>query len=429
MKSNVLYIIHTWIDYQNTNRTSIGGTTLHACDIINNTKKDHNYFILSVSNGGFILTSYIDGETKVYNLGVKCKSFKFDRYNKDYREMLNKIIDLFDIKTVHIHHLLGHYFDIYDVLKQKQDVKKIITVHDYFLACPQINLLYKSDKYCIEQRIKKCNECINQNINIKERINVVQNLLKLCDKVIVPNESIIKELSSFYKDINYEVVEHGIDIKKKKKEERVNKNGKFNVAFVGVLELLKGSLLAKEMIINTKNDKILYHFWGTTGDEFFKKDRDNYIYHGEYNREDIVDILSKNVDLVCLLTKCPETYCYTLSEVIYSGIPVIGIDLGAIGDRLKKYNAGWLVNKDISSSEMIDKISEIMENKDEYNEILNNISKIEFKTTKNMAKETEDNYSKNESKEVNVEKIISENFARRKAIKRAFSKFRFFKKG
>ena len=429
MKSNVLYIIHTWIDYQNKSRTSIGGTTLHALDLINNTKSSYNYFILSISNGTYILTSYIDDKCKVYNLGAKCKSFKFDRYNKKYREMLSKIIDLFSINTVHIHHLLGHYYDIYDVLKEKKELVKIITIHDYFLACPQINLLYKSDKYCEGERIEKCNKCINQNIDIKKRISVVQNLLNICDKVIVPNESLIKELSSFYTDVDYEVIEHGVDIKRKKKEKLRYENGKFDVAFVGVLELLKGSTLAKEMILNTKNDKIMYHFWGTTSDDFFKEDRENYKYHGEYSRENIVDILSKNVDLVCLLTKCPETYCYTLSEVIYSSVPVLGIDLGAIGDRVRKYNAGWLVKNDISCEDIIKKIEEIMDNKEEYEKYKESIEKISLKTTKQMTIDTVKNYSKKESDSFNIEKIINENFVKRRNVKSMLSKMRFFKKG
>ena len=183
------------------------------------------------------------------------------------------------------------------------------------------------------------------------------------------------------------------------------------------------------MILNTKNDKIMYHFWGTTSDDFFKEDRENYKYHGEYSRENIVDILSKNVDLVCLLTKCPETYCYTLSEVIYSSVPVLGIDLGAIGDRVRKYNAGWLVKNDISCEDIIKKIEEIMDNKEEYEKYKESIEKISLKTTKQMTIDTVKNYSKKESDSFDIEKIINENFVKRRNVKSMLSKMRFFKKG
>ena len=38
----------------------------------------------------------------------------------------------------------------------------------------------------------------------------------------------------------------------------------------------------------------------------------------------------------------PETYCHTLTELWASGIPVIGFDFGAVGERIRRSGAGWL---------------------------------------------------------------------------------------
>ena len=392
MKLNILYIMHTWIDLTDVERTSIGGTTLHAYDIINTTKNKYNYFVLSVSNNMYILNTYIDGKSKVYNLGVKCVTYGFDKYNISYKKMLQKIIDVLKIDVIHIHHLLGHTYDILNVLNNNNKIKKIITIHDYFLACPQINLLYKSTRYCEKERLNKCKKCVNKNIDVKVRNNIVQQLLKVCDDVIIPNASLEKELKTFFKDVNYEVIEHGIDIKKYQMKSK-NKNEKFNVAFVGVLEILKGSNLVKQIIKNNTNNKIMYHFWGTTSDDFFKHDRKNYNYHGEYKRQEICKILNGKVDLICLLTICPETYCYTLSEAIYSGIPILGINLGAIGNRIKTHDVGWLVEKDASYEDIIKKIEYIIDNRVEYNNKVENIKKINLKTTKEMVEEIISKYN------------------------------------
>ncbi len=38
----------------------------------------------------------------------------------------------------------------------------------------------------------------------------------------------------------------------------------------------------------------------------------------------------------------PETYSYTLSESLIAEIPVITFDLGAIAERVKAIDAGWI---------------------------------------------------------------------------------------
>ena len=39
----------------------------------------------------------------------------------------------------------------------------------------------------------------------------------------------------------------------------------------------------------------------------------------------------------------PETYSYTLSESLISEIPEISFDLGAIAERVKKAEVGWIL--------------------------------------------------------------------------------------
>jgi len=416
MKKNILYIMHSWIDFENVSRTSIGGTTLHAYDIVSNTLDKYNYFILYISEGKYILTTYIDKNVRVYNLGIKCKGYYFDNYDKEYGQMLKILIQKLYIDIIHIHHLRGHALDIYKIIKET-NVSSIMTIHDYFIICAQINLLYKSDKYCTTTRSVDCKSCIkstnNYELNITERNMVVNNLLKDLDKIIIPNESIKEEIEKTYDTFNPVVIEHGINI------EKINKTKKetqkvFNVAFVGVLELLKGSDYAKKLIEITDDKNIKFHFFGTTSIKQLRISKENYIYHGEYIREELSALLNNNgIDLVCLLTKCPETFCYTLSEVICAGIPILGIDLGAIGNRIKKLVCGWTVDFNSSSKDVFDKIVYIKNNGEEYKNILNNIQNIELSTIDTMIKHTEELYelfdTKHKKYNINYKRILKKN--------------------
>ena len=48
--------------------------------------------------------------------------------------------------------------------------------------------------------------------------------------------------------------------------------------------------------------------------------------------------------LGAVLSIWPETWCHTLTELWSCGVPVIGFDLGAVGERITQTGAGWVLN-------------------------------------------------------------------------------------
>lgn len=59
---------------------------------------------------------------------------------------------------------------------------------------------------------------------------------------------------------------------------------------------------------------------------------------------------------------CPETYSYTLSSAITSGRPIMATNLGAFPERLVGYPWVWLIDWNISSVQLVDKLCEIRTN-------------------------------------------------------------------
>src|SRR5690606_5968844 len=55
-----------------------------------------------------------------------------------------------------------------------------------------------------------------------------------------------------------------------------------------------------------------------------------------------------------VLSVWPETYCHTLTEMWACGVPVLGVDVGAVGDRIRASGAGWLVRADPSARVVLD---------------------------------------------------------------------------
>lgn len=110
------------------------------------------------------------------------------------------------------------------------------------------------------------------------------------------------------------------------------------------------------------------------------------IHHGYYKRSEFCkEIHEIKPHFIGLLSIWPETYCHTLTEGWSCGIPVISLDIGALGERIHKNGGGFFIEND--GKKAYDKIIEISENYEKYKEVINEIPSIKFKTTKEMTEE------------------------------------------
>ena len=135
--------------------------------------------------------------------------------------------------------------------------------------------------------------------------------------------------------------------------------GKLNVAYLGGVTKAKGSGVLKELI-EQKNAPWRLFVYGEVGDPRIRaaKASDHVHFSGVYQKEDIYDLLrAGRIDVALILPVWAETFCYTLSEAWACQIPVIGTDLGAVGERIRQTKAGWLLDP-ASSGEDVGKLLE-----------------------------------------------------------------------
>lgn len=404
-RPNILYIIHDWKDISNHN----GGTSLHALDLIKNMRNKYNFHVFAPEDGIYKLYSYYKNtETEIKFPGVtNFHDLKF--YNSDYKKLLETIIDSFHINLIHIHHTKDHYFDIANVIKEKK-IYTMITLHDYYCVCPMINKIFKNENYCDSPSSEQCNECLkciwNNNLDIHSWHDNWKKLLESVDKIIVPSEAAKVEIEKSYKDFTIDVIEHGIDIKKEKSTLALEKNNTFDVAFIGAIGIHKGSKILQELRKSKKLKNVKIHLFGIF-DSPEQKNTKHFINHGKYKREELKDLLKENnIKLICLFSTWPETYSYTMTESIASGIPVLSFDMGAINERIHKYKLGWTISRNSNVNDIINKLLEISNDYNGYKKIINSINKYQIKTTKEMANEYVTIYSKNKSSEIGIENEV-----------------------
>lgn len=343
-KKKILYLVNEWEE----NMEMTGGTSLHIKDIIlSNVKNNIASFVLAPDKydlSRFKLYLYTEKYSKeIENYKTDLSQYGQINYtNNTYKEMLENIFDSFKIDILHVHHFLFQTFDAISIAKER-DIYSIITLHDLYMICPSINMVYK-DEYCIINKNKNCLECLKTRYGINNNIlenwqNTCFNILKQFDKIIVPSENTKKIFYNYYEKLNIDVVEHGVEVVKiKKKKENVNKNT-FDVAFVGAMAIHKGSNILKEIIKKNKDKNIRIHLFGRANEKELGKSKGNYINHGAYKRGELPQLLvDNNIDLVFISTIVPETYCYTLTECYMAEVPILAFDIGAVGDRVVKDN-------------------------------------------------------------------------------------------
>lgn len=340
-KKRILFLVNEWEE----NLEMTGGTSLHLKDIISRMKNEMACFVLAPDKKDLsIFNLYL--YTKNY-AGI-LRRFKTEinlygqvvYHNSTYSEFLEKLFEIFEFDIVHVHHLLFQGFDIVE-MAQKYGAYSIISLHDLYMLCPSINMIYDG-KYCEEIKPENCEKCfvekhrITENILDNWRKNAHQILQKF-NQIIVPSENTKKLFLSAYPDLKIDVIEHGIDVYQIK-QKKAEKKETFDIAFVGVMAKHKGSKILQKLLQKNDNSNIKIHFFGKGFEEELEATQ-QCIHHGEYQRKELPQKLVDNqIDLVCMFSVCPETYSYTLSETYMAKVPVLAYNLGAIADRIQQYN-------------------------------------------------------------------------------------------
>lgn len=169
----------------------------------------------------------------------------------------------------------------------------------------------------------------------------------------------------------------------------------FRVAFIGGLNEEKGGKLVSEIVRKGSSD-IEWFVIGEIGENsLFQLKQENLIKVCSYYQEDLPTWLNYyKIDVICILSKWPETFSYTLSEAVVNHIPVIVTDIGALGERVRNNGYGITVSVNNAVYEVIHQIDLWKSERTKYKELKNYIQKLKYKTLEEMILEYKDIYRK-----------------------------------
>lgn len=183
------------------------------------------------------------------------------------------------------------------------------------------------------------------------------------------------------------------------KNPKTKKNAGLRVAFVGGINSEKGGKAVTEIIRHGSSQIEWYVIGGIGEPELAHLRKNNLIKTGYYHQEDLYIYLKYyQIDVVCILSKCPETFSYTLSEAIVSHIPVIVTDTGALGQRVRALDCGVVVSAadDNETAAAVNRqLSRWVDNSEDYQRLLKKIEDCPVFSVEEMLQEYRKLYAAN----------------------------------
>ena len=329
-KENVLILTLVW---------DFGGTKIFLKQNVNVFFKNKNMFILEQYGDKFIITN-------LSNLNVT------HQINAN-AEDLSKLIKILNIKSIFVNHLIT--FDLQLIMNWILNSKLPFDMflHDYFCICANYNIDCFT-KFCSENMDNPiCRKYFSDprvrlpNVSVENWRQVFHQFMSRASNIYTPSEYTANIIKKFYPDLNIKSKPHYLSLPLKKTFKRVFvEREKIRIVFLGHIYKNKGTeylLLANEYV-KQNHLPIEFLVLGIYDDDLQIGTKEGIKFLGKYDNEKISEILNElEVAIVATMSTLFETYCYTASEAILSGYPVIALNMGAHSLRIAKHDCGWLI--------------------------------------------------------------------------------------
>ncbi len=342
-RSKLLFVTHTWG----------GGTEKHVRDLADILESMFDVMVLrpTRSDGpdGISIEWARNGEefTVYFSLPY------------DYTKLVD-FIESLGVVRIHFHHIIGLNRQILQ-LPKNLNLSYDFTLHDYYPICPQYTLTFEDGRYCEEPNVDGCNACLAKRpalwgLDILTWRTLFADLLTGADRVIVPSQDVLERMKKYVPDSHYIVLPHPESIVSNCLAPG-SLSGELKILVLGRLTPAKGlyRLEACAVDAQTRGLPLFFRVIGYADRDVRHEPDIPLSFTGPYDDAQLpVLIARERPDLIFFPAQWPETYSYTLSYALCTGLPIIAPRLGAFVERLADYPHACLFDWDLSVSECND---------------------------------------------------------------------------
>lgn len=241
-------------------------------------------------------------------------------------EVMNKPpynFDLKVIKVLHIHAtLVGEGFG-WDVLRlveffKKKGVRVVLTVHDY-------QWLFQ---WCPNPTTEELETFQTQDEDVKH----FKKLVSMCDVVFMHTNNVLRRYEQFCGKLDGITISVPCDVPVHYERSCIPQvSGKIRIGFLGGNAQHKGFFQFVDLARKMKCEDLEFHVYGS--DKL--KSGELLTSHGKYEDSTINEWFRRDeIHILMALSLSEETYCYALTHMINSGLPIVFLNRGSFRDRL-----------------------------------------------------------------------------------------------
>ncbi|HUP22818.1 MAG TPA: glycosyltransferase family 4 protein [Thermoanaerobaculia bacterium] len=243
----------------------------------------------------------------------------------------------------------------------------VISLHDFQLYCRRPHLMESTtSSFCDYSRDQeRCRRCLEAAGLPQETVAAAAQerwrreaaaLIDRASALVAPSGFMANAIGDLFGDRHVRRKVHVIENETASAQRRdaggnAGTRAPVRVVFVGQFTRSKGSALFAEIVRGLAADS-RFDFrvvGGIVDHESLRSARSagRVETTGWYRRERLPDLLDADSDVVAFVSVVPESWSYTLTEVLTLGTPVVALDLGAVGERLRRIGReDWLVSRD-----------------------------------------------------------------------------------
>ena len=340
-RPKLLFITHTWG----------GGTEKHIRELADILQSDFELMILRPTGPGGVSVEWGRGGEEFA---------AYFSLPHAYPKLLDFIRSL-RIARLHFHHVIGLHRQI---LQMPRDLSLSydFTLHDYYPICPQYTLTLKDGRYCGEPDVEGCNACLVERpalwgLDILTWRTLLGELLTDADRVIVPSRDMLERMRSYVPNARYIWLPHPEPAPLAFTAPCFEPSGELKILVLGRLTPAKGldRLEACAIDARARSLPLFFRVIGHADRDVRQEPEIPLSFTGPYEDAQLPLLIGRErPDLIFFPAQWPETYSYTLSYALATGLPIAAPRLGAFIERLADYPRAWLLDWDAPVAECND---------------------------------------------------------------------------
>ena len=271
---------------------------------------------------------------------------------KNNNEELINTLRGFGIDRVHIHQFLGQEETLRSVITELE-IPFDITVHDYYLVCPQIHLcMPDTAHYCGERGERQCDECIAGNnpfgaLDIRTWQIAHAWFADNAERVICPTRDVKDRIKKYYPRANLVLASHEANTSDSwtVKARHLSVGQPLRVGLIGHLIAHKGREIVEACLRQCGQTQVEFVLIGAVEPLIPTNLGEKFLETGVYRESELIGRLEElSPHVIWFPQPVPETYSYTLTAAIDSGLPIVASRIGALPERLDGRPLTWLVD-------------------------------------------------------------------------------------